>query len=65
AIGFTKRGINRVVTTFKDLPLAESICTQCMLCVEACPVGALYYKKNKSDDSNKNSEKNKVKNNKN
>lgn len=45
AIGFTKRGINRVVTTFNDLPLAESICTQCMLCVEACPVGALFYKK--------------------
>lgn len=44
AIGFTKRGINRMVTTFKDLPLAESICTQCLLCVEACPVGALYYK---------------------
>ncbi len=44
AIGFTKRGINRVVTTFNDLPLAESICTQCKLCVEACPVGALYYK---------------------
>jgi bidirectional [NiFe] hydrogenase diaphorase subunit len=45
AIGFTKRGINRVVTTFRDLPLAESICTQCTLCVDACPVGALYYKK--------------------
>ena len=44
AIGFTNRGINRIVTTFKDLPLAESICTQCTLCVDACPVGALYYK---------------------
>lgn len=45
AIGFTRRGIKRVVTTFRDVPLAESICTQCKLCVEACPVGALYYKK--------------------
>ncbi len=45
AIGFTRRGINRVVTTFEDLPLADSICTQCKLCVDACPVGALYYKK--------------------
>ena len=45
AIGFARRGINRVVTTFKDLPLAESICTECMLCVDVCPVGALYYKK--------------------
>ncbi|MGM0689158.1 MAG: 2Fe-2S iron-sulfur cluster-binding protein [Bacillota bacterium] len=44
AIGFTNRGINRIVTTFKDLPLAESICTQCTFCVDACPVGALYYK---------------------
>lgn len=57
AIGFTKRGINRVVTTFKDLPLAESICTQCLLCVEACPVGALYYKKNESGDSRQDTEK--------
>ncbi len=44
AIGFTGRGITRVVTTFQDVPLAESICTQCTLCVDACPVGALYYK---------------------
>lgn len=44
AIGFANRGINRVVTTFRDLPLAESICTECTLCVDACPVGALYYK---------------------
>lgn len=46
AIGFTGRGINRVVTTFKDLPLADSICTECKLCVDVCPVGALYYKHN-------------------
>jgi len=39
AIGFSNRGINRVVTTFKEVPLAE-----CLLCVEACPVGALFYK---------------------
>jgi bidirectional [NiFe] hydrogenase diaphorase subunit len=45
AIGFTNRGIKRMVTTFKDLPLADSVCTQCTLCVDACPVGALYYKK--------------------
>jgi bidirectional [NiFe] hydrogenase diaphorase subunit len=49
AIGFTGRGINRMVTTFKDLPLAESICTQCTLCVDACPVGALYYKKDQQE----------------
>lgn len=54
AIGFTNRGINRIVTTFKDLPLAESICTECKLCVDACPVGALYYKQ-ESDAGNKDS----------
>lgn len=45
AIGFAGRGIDRVVNTFNGLPLAESICTECALCVEACPVGALFYKK--------------------
>lgn len=44
-IGFAGRGINRVVTTFQDLPLAESICRKCKVCVDVCPVGALYYKK--------------------
>ena len=44
-IGFARRGINRVVTTFQDLPLAESICKECTVCVDVCPVGALYYKK--------------------
>ncbi len=48
AIGFTNRGIDRVVTTFNDLPLADSICTECKLCVDACPVGALYYKKDQN-----------------
>jgi bidirectional [NiFe] hydrogenase diaphorase subunit len=52
AIGFTNRGIKRIVTTFKDLPLAESICTQCTLCVDACPVGALYYKKDRKETGN-------------
>ena len=46
AIGFSQRGINRMVTTFQDTSLADSICTECGLCVEACPVGALSFKKN-------------------
>ncbi|HSW36332.1 MAG TPA: 2Fe-2S iron-sulfur cluster-binding protein [Candidatus Limnocylindrales bacterium] len=44
AIGFVNRGVNRVVTTFQDVPLAESNCTECALCVKACPVGALYFR---------------------
>ncbi len=45
AIGFSRRGIDRSVTTFKDVALAESPCNECGLCVKACPVGALYFKK--------------------
>ena len=45
ALGFTHRGISRRVSTFQDLSLAESPCTECGLCVEACPSGALYFKR--------------------
>ena len=44
AIGFSGRGIRRRVTTFGDSNLAESPCTECGLCVEVCPVGALFFK---------------------
>jgi formate dehydrogenase major subunit/NADH-quinone oxidoreductase subunit G len=44
AIGFTHRGSKRVVSTFKDSPLAGSRCEQCGECVKVCPVGALAYK---------------------
>lgn len=44
AIGFTGRGIDRHISTFQELSLAESSCTECGECVEICPVGALYYK---------------------
>ena len=46
AIGFSRRGFNRMVTTFQDTSLADSICTECGLCVEACPLGALSLIKN-------------------
>lgn len=43
-LGFSRRGIRRAVTTFQDVSLAESDCSECGLCVEACPSGALYFK---------------------
>lgn len=49
ALGFTNRGITRRVGTFREVSLAQSPCTECGLCVEACPSGALYFKE-KSDD---------------
>jgi len=44
AIGFTRRGFKRLVSTYQDVPLAESRCTQCGECVKVCPVGALTFK---------------------
>ncbi len=43
-IGFSGRGISRSISTFGGRSLAESSCFECARCVEACPVGALYYK---------------------
>ncbi len=48
AIGFSGRGIHRRVTVFADRKLAQSPCTECGLCVQACPVGALYFKEKES-----------------
>jgi formate dehydrogenase major subunit/NADH-quinone oxidoreductase subunit G len=44
AIGFTRRGFKRMVSTFLDKPMADSICSQCAECVNVCPVGALTLK---------------------
>jgi formate dehydrogenase major subunit/NADH-quinone oxidoreductase subunit G len=43
AIGFTRRGFKRMVSTFQDKPIGESICGQCAECVKICPVGALAF----------------------
>ncbi len=43
-LGFKNRGIDRIVTSFNDQPLADLGCNSCAHCVDACPVGALYYK---------------------
>ncbi|SFG25795.1 formate dehydrogenase major subunit [Desulfotomaculum arcticum] len=39
-LGFTRRGYDRIVTTFGDVPLGESGCNSCGACASACPVGA-------------------------
>jgi formate dehydrogenase major subunit/NADH-quinone oxidoreductase subunit G len=55
AIGFTRRGFKRIVSTFQDKPMAETTCGQCTECVKVCPVGALAFK-NKNHPSPKASE---------
>ena len=50
AIGFTQRGIRRVVSTFENKPLVESRCQQCIECVKVCPVGALTFKSGRGLD---------------
>ena len=44
AIGFTRRGFKRMVSTFQDNPIGESACSQCAECVKVCPVGSLALK---------------------
>lgn len=44
AIGFTRRGFKRMVSTFQDKPLAESTCSECAECIKVCPVGSLTFK---------------------
>ena len=55
AIGFTRRGFKRIVSTFQDKPMAETTCGQCTECVKVCPVGSLAFK-NKNHPSPKASE---------
>ena len=47
AIGFTRRGFKRIVSTFQDKPLGETTCSECAECVKVCPVGSFTFKLNK------------------
>lgn len=49
AIGFSQRGIKRKVSTFGDKLLVDSPCIECGECVEVCPVGALFFKKDSGE----------------
>lgn len=44
ALGFARRGFNRLVTTFGGEPIGESKCRNCGECVIACPTAALSFK---------------------
>jgi len=45
AIEFAGRGFDSRIASFADLPISESVCESCGECIEQCPVGALYAKK--------------------
>jgi predicted molibdopterin-dependent oxidoreductase YjgC len=49
AIGFTRRGYKRIVSTYGDRPLAESRCVHCGECVKVCPVGALVERRERTN----------------
>lgn len=38
---FVHRGFGTRISTFLDLPLAQTACSGCLACVRLCPVGAL------------------------
>ncbi len=44
AIGFTRRGFKRIVSTFQDKPFGETTCGECGECATVCPVGSLTFK---------------------
>ena len=41
-LDFAYRGLNTIVSTFAQMPLAETDCNSCLACAEVCPVGSIY-----------------------
>ncbi len=46
---FSYYGLNSRITTFNEMPLMEVGCTACLKCVDICPVGAFFERKDKED----------------
>jgi len=51
AIGFARRGFQRLVTTFAGEPFGDSKCRECGECVIVCPTGALVFKDGKRPET--------------
>jgi formate dehydrogenase major subunit/NADH-quinone oxidoreductase subunit G len=43
-LGFINRGKYARISTFSNIPLAETECDGCMMCVEICPAGGIVKK---------------------
>ncbi len=41
-LDFAYRGLNTIVSTFAQMPLAETDCNSCLACAAVCPVGSIY-----------------------
>lgn len=41
-LDFAYRGLKTIVSTFSQMPLAETDCNSCLACAAACPVGSIY-----------------------
>ena len=43
-LDFAYRGLETIVSTFAQIPLAKTDCNSCLGCAAACPVGSIYLK---------------------
>ena len=43
-LDFAYRGLKTMVSTFAQIPLAETDCNSCVACAAVCPVGSIYLK---------------------